>query len=220
MHGYITAMPEHEFVLWVIGAHAEDRGKFVYELPGNVVEVHEVFQTMPCGFRASSKKSTSMTASARRCAVWFRSPIRTGTCCSTFSSAATCIRSHFAEPHVYGHLPRRVPGRVPYTPFADAFHTMRSMLLPVLYLLGSEVGCRRVSRHFDRLRRSARLLGSSVHHAPVLLTEHGIYTREREEEIIRADWVVPSFKDRWIRFFYLLFGGDLPSRLPRDQFVP
>ena len=36
------------------------------------------------------------------------------------------------------------------------------------------------------------------------MTEHGIYTREREEEIIRADWVVPSFKDRWIRFFYLL----------------
>ena len=43
MHGYIQAMPEHEFVLWVIGAHAADRGKFVYELPGNVVEVHEVF---------------------------------------------------------------------------------------------------------------------------------------------------------------------------------
>lgn len=33
MHGYIQAMPEHEFVLWVIGAHAADRGKFVYELP-------------------------------------------------------------------------------------------------------------------------------------------------------------------------------------------
>lgn len=43
MHGYIQAMPEHEFVLWVIGAHAADRGKFVYELPKNVVEVHEVF---------------------------------------------------------------------------------------------------------------------------------------------------------------------------------
>ena len=43
MHGYIQAMPEYEFVLWVIGAHAVDRGKFVYELPGNVVEVHEVF---------------------------------------------------------------------------------------------------------------------------------------------------------------------------------
>ena len=43
MHSYITAMKEHEFVLWVIGAKAKDRGKFVYDLPSNVVEVHEVF---------------------------------------------------------------------------------------------------------------------------------------------------------------------------------
>lgn len=43
MHQYITIMQEHEFVLWTIGAYAKDRGKFVYELPENVVEVHEVF---------------------------------------------------------------------------------------------------------------------------------------------------------------------------------
>ena len=36
-------MKEHEFVLWVIGANAKDKGKFVYELPPNVTEVHEVF---------------------------------------------------------------------------------------------------------------------------------------------------------------------------------
>ena len=29
--------------LWVIGAKAQDRGKFVYELPPNVKEVEEVF---------------------------------------------------------------------------------------------------------------------------------------------------------------------------------
>ena len=43
MHSYIQAMPEHEFVLWVIGAKAADRSRFVYDLPGNVAEVHEVF---------------------------------------------------------------------------------------------------------------------------------------------------------------------------------
>ena len=42
-HQYITEMPEHEFVLWVIGAKAEDKDKFVYTLPENVVEVHQVF---------------------------------------------------------------------------------------------------------------------------------------------------------------------------------
>ena len=30
MHQYINQMQEHEFVLWVIGAKAESRGKFVY----------------------------------------------------------------------------------------------------------------------------------------------------------------------------------------------
>lgn len=43
MHQYITEMKEHEFVLWVVGATHEQKGKFVYELPENVVEVHEVF---------------------------------------------------------------------------------------------------------------------------------------------------------------------------------
>ena len=43
MHQYINEMPEHEFVLWVIGAKAEDKDKFVYTLPENVVEVKQVF---------------------------------------------------------------------------------------------------------------------------------------------------------------------------------
>jgi hypothetical protein len=43
MHQYIREMPEHEFVLWVIGAKAEDRDKFVYTLPDNVSEVYQVF---------------------------------------------------------------------------------------------------------------------------------------------------------------------------------
>ncbi len=93
----------------------------------------------------------------------------------------------------------------PYVPYADAFHTMRSMLLPVLYLLTGRVPkadvYHAISTGYGGL---LACLGGSLNHAPVLLTEHGIYTREREEEIIRAEWVVPSFKSRWIRFFYML----------------
>ena len=65
MHQYINQMQEHEFVLWVIGANAEKRGKFVYELPENVVEVHEVFlddplqvkENVPYFFRKRTRKS-------------------------------------------------------------------------------------------------------------------------------------------------------------------
>ena len=43
VHQYMKAMPEHEFVLWTVAASSEDAGKFKYQLPDNVVEVHEVF---------------------------------------------------------------------------------------------------------------------------------------------------------------------------------
>ena len=55
MHQYINNMKEHEFILWVIGANAKDRGKFVYELPQNVTAVHEVFLDDALHVKASGK---------------------------------------------------------------------------------------------------------------------------------------------------------------------
>ena len=40
---YILSKPEHEFVIFTIGAEKKKRGKFVYEIPKNVVEIKEVF---------------------------------------------------------------------------------------------------------------------------------------------------------------------------------
>jgi glycosyltransferase involved in cell wall biosynthesis len=39
---------------------------------------------------------------------------------------------------------------------------------------------------------------------PFLLSEHGIYCREREEEILKARWVTGIYKKYWIDFFYAL----------------
>lgn len=38
----------------------------------------------------------------------------------------------------------------------------------------------------------------------VILTEHGIYPREREEEILNAPWIEKDFKEIWVEFFYYL----------------
>lgn len=40
-----------------------------------------------------------------------------------------------------------------------------------------------------------------LYHKPLLVSEHGIYTREREEEIIRAGWVTGEYKNLWINQF-------------------
>ena len=33
LHGLMRAMPQHEFVIWAIGAQEKQRGHFAYELP-------------------------------------------------------------------------------------------------------------------------------------------------------------------------------------------
>jgi glycosyltransferase involved in cell wall biosynthesis len=39
---------------------------------------------------------------------------------------------------------------------------------------------------------------------PLLLTEHGLYSREREEELIKAAWLKSYCKNMWINYFYSL----------------
>jgi len=46
-----------------------------------------------------------------------------------------------------------------------------------------------------------------IYQKPLILTEHGIYSREREEEIIKSNWTKGYFKDMWIKFFYNICGG-------------
>lgn len=205
-HAYIRAMPEHEFVLWVIGARAADRGRFVYELPPNVVQVQEVF--LDDALRGHEIRHPVHLTPEETDAL--RELIRLGSpdwnVLFHLFQGKKVPPSAVLQSDVFIQLFHEVCAeRTPYAPYADAFHTMRSMLLPVLYLLGTAVPDAQVyhaiSTGYGGL---LACLGGSMQHSPVLLTEHGIYTREREEEILQAEWVAPAFRAQWIRLFYLL----------------
>lgn len=207
MHQYIQKMPEHEFVLWVIGAYAKDRANFVYELPDNVVEVQEVFLDDALKVKDGgglnhhfAKGETEALKALMECGrpdweVLFE----------LYQNQKMNPVSFLKSENFLNILTEICMEKYPYIAFADAFHTMRSMLLPVLYLLGTTVpkadAYHAIATGYGGLLAA---LGSYVNQAPLLLTEHGIYTREREEEIIRAKWVLPSFKNQWIQFFYML----------------
>ena len=92
----------------------------------------------------------------------------------------------------------------PYVGFTDYFWTIRSMFLPLLYLLGGALP--EADLYHSVSAGYAGVLGAMAatrYKKPFVLTEHGIYTREREEEILRTDWVPPHFKDLWINMFYM-----------------
>ena len=105
----------------------------------------------------------------------------------------------------------------PKTPFGDLFWQCRAMNLPVVRLLTARTS---PARSYHSLSAGyAGLFGAVEAYkqkVPFLITEHGIYSRERDIELARADWIpdrralddlgsrVPTFsplRRMWSRFF-------------------
>lgn len=207
MHQYIQAMPEHEFVLWVITSFEKDKGKFKYTLPENVVEIKEIALDEALRLRANKKKLRKFSAeelTALKALLNCKEPDWNILFHMYHDEKIDPLTILMSEDFLH-LLEELCLEEYPYIAFADMFHTVRSMLLPVLFMMGQEVPkahvYHSVATGYGGLLAS---LAAYVEKKPFILTEHGIYTREREEEIIRAKWVVPSFKNQWIRFFYML----------------
>lgn len=89
--------------------------------------------------------------------------------------------------------------------FTDFLWSMRSMYQPLFTIMKAphiEADIyHSLSTGYSGIVASMQ---SFIADKPYLLSEHGIYTREREEEIIKADWVKGIYKDLWINQFYKL----------------
>ena len=207
MHQYINEMPEHEFVLWVIGAKAEDKDKFVYKLAENVVEVHQVFLDDALRVKDSGIFNHRFTEKENKALVDLVMSDKPDwdLLFKLYQVKKVNPMSYLKSEAFLKGLIELCQKEFPYMAFSDTFHSVRSRLLPVLYLMGAEIPeadvYHSISTGYGGLLAS---MAAHINKKPLLLTEHGIYTREREEEIIRAKWVSRAFKPHWIKFFYML----------------
>ena len=102
--------------------------------------------------------------------------------------------------------------RYPEILFSDFLWTMRSMYLPLFHTLQMELP--QADLYHCVATGYAGVLGSMAkikYGCKLLISEHGIYTREREEELIRAKWVEGVYKNIWIEQFRKM------SKLAYDQ---
>lgn len=104
--------------------------------------------------------------------------------------------------------------------FVDYFWTVRIMHAPVWRLLAIADAAPRARVLHTISTGYAGFLGALLRHAqgaPLLLSEHGIYTKERKIDLFQSTWIrdnrgvferrggeVAYFKDLWIRFFEAL----------------
>ncbi len=112
----------------------------------------------------------------------------------------------------FKHLSELYEERFTEEGFTIFFWTFRSMLATLLSVMQQELPEADVYHSIST--GYAGLLGLIAkfrNGKPFLLTEHGIYAREREEEILKADWVQGIYKKLWIDYFYFLSQGAYDS---------
>ena len=204
--GYIRALPEHEFVLWTIADQEGRSGKFVYDLPDNVVKVHENFLSTSLNQKINKNTNIKFSPNEREA---ISQMIRSAdpdwkVILNFFNMQSNKSVEFFLSEEFLFALKDYTKSDFPFAGFKDLFWTVRSMFLPLLYLIEQPMPEADIY-HSPSTGYAGVLaaLASIKYNKPFVLTEHGIYTREREEEILRSDWIKSYFKDLWISMFFM-----------------
>jgi polysaccharide biosynthesis protein PelF len=205
-HDLIREMPEHEFVLWTIGDFEKRRGQYKYTLPPNVVGVHENFLDTALNMRVRKNINVRFKDNERealshliRCEDTDWSLLQT-----LFQVQKKNPIEFFMSEDFLTILKDYAQSEFPFAGFSNLFFTIRSMFLPLLYLISRPIP--QADLYHSISTGYAGVLGSMAslkYKKPYVLTEHGIYTREREEEILFSEWINPYFKNLWISMFNL-----------------
>ena len=205
----MTGLPEYEFIVYAIGAEAKDRGKFKYKLPENCLGVEETFLDEILSLRAAQMREGILTGEDQQTLyelVRGKRDVPLARLAEIFrygrwsSPLAVFMSSDFFD--IIVRVYRESYNNLPFT---DFFWTMRSMLLPLFFLLQQKLP--EADVYHSVATGYCGVIGgmaATVCQKPFIITEHGIYSREREAEIIKSDWAKTDFKGVWIRYFYYL----------------
>lgn len=212
IHSLATQLSEHTFIIYAIGAQSKNRGKFKYKLPDNVIEVKEVFLDAYLEEEGEGGRRFSLNAKqqeALSCLMSGKSKVDWGPLFDLIRSGQFRRTADFLYSKNYFDMVEELcKTEYELVPFTEMFWTIRSMILPLFLTIRNEVP--EADIYHSVSTGYAGVIGTLAKHLygkPLILTEHGIYSREREEEIIKADWVKGYFKDLWINYFYTLSGS-------------
>ena len=205
VHSMIQLFPDIEFVLATIVSSREQSKKFVYELPENLTEVHEVYledfdwdYSKKRGHRAHLSKEEYRALRSIILNIetdW--TPLF-----ELFRKGKVSIDEILMGEDFLRLATECYNLKYPQIPFSDFLWTLRSIYLPLFLVMRLELP--EADLYHCVATGYAGVIGSMAKHffnSGLLISEHGIYTREREEELIKATWVDGVYKNIWIEQF-------------------
>jgi glycosyltransferase involved in cell wall biosynthesis len=223
VHQLLHAYPTRRFSLLHIGPYPDAYPRQVFEMPANVVELHEVHCRGAKEPRRTSNTSAVdlpvRTAPSRVLAAIRRLHLEDRVDDDLIADLATAdltVPELLHGEETFDLLRNDIYPQVsPNAPFMDFFWHFRAMHIPLLRLLSAH--CPESSMYHAVSAGFAGLMGAIASWRtgrPLVITEHGIYAREREIELARATWIKdvgtetnprPSpLRKFWYHFFQML----------------
>ena len=204
VHSMIQTFPKQEFVLLSIIANREQSGKFAYRLPENVTEVYELYLEDADWGSANKRHKSRLNKREYHAlrSLLLDQEVEWSALFDYFRDNEVSINQLLMGEDFYHAVVDCYNLQYPDIVFSDFLWTMRSMYLPLFLALSTEIP--KADVYHAVSTGYAGIVGSMGKHfykSQFILSEHGIYTREREEELIKADWVQRTYKNIWIRQF-------------------
>ena len=207
IHSMIQAFPDLEFVLVNVVSGREQRGRFAYMLPEHVTEVYEVYLqdkdwTQKRWRRKTHVKLTETERQALRSLMLNRGA-EWDTLFGLFQNREVSTDALLMGEDFFRVAVEVYEERYTQIMFSDFLWTLRSMYVPLFLVMQQELP--RAGVYHCVATGYAGVIGCMARRAfgsRLLLSEHGVYTREREEELVRATWLDGLYKEIWIEQFH------------------
>lgn len=221
IHQLINGMPDLKFGIIFLGSLESEYGDIRYELPDNLVhlETHYMFAEEESDFPKKPKDRDDFD-SIEELYRWFKSG--EGAMPDTMKDinfyTEKITHDHFLHSkQSWNFITEKYTQNCADLPFIDYFWTVRNIHRPV-WLLADIVKrmpkCKVLHSPSTGYAGFLASLASYNTNTPFILTEHGIYTRERKIDMLTANWVSyqkPSLlkqveelnyiKRMWVNFF-------------------
>ena len=204
LHGLIRSYPEQEFVILSIVADRSMRGKYVYEIPENVAEIHELYLNDSDWGKKRARSRVRMNKKEYQAllSLLLGEQIKWELLFGFFQKSGISLNDMLMGPDFLNAVTEYYKLNYSQMVFADFLWMLRSIYLPLFMALKMEVP--KADIYHCACTGYAGILGSMAKYmygGRLLISEHGVYTREREEELIKAKWVQGIYKNIWIEQF-------------------
>ena len=223
----IRSFPEYTFALIFLGSRREDYGEAKYPLPDNVVhlECHYMHEASTAPLVQDMRGDAATFEQVAQMHQYFRSAAGNAQGQAAFARLTPELldggkldrETFLYSEKAWDFIKQNYRSHSTDPSFVDYFWTIRAMHQPIWTLAKIAESMPRVKVFHTISTGYAGFLGAMLkrrRNRPLVLSEHGIYTKERKIDLFQSEWIsdnrnvfqkdpteISYFRQLWIRFF-------------------